>query len=172
MDELTQLATKYGTDKWGKHHYTPVYYDMFATRRDSVKKVVEIGAGEGASLRMWRDFFPKAVVYGMDNEENRIFNEDRITVLEGDQSNGNDLRSFISRIGWDIDLIVDDGSHKSSDQVFSCLTLMPWINKPVRYAIEDVSDPEIIKCFDRYETELVKCGDRNDDRLIIVRYKI
>ena len=87
VNELDQLALKYGADKCPqiKHGYTPYYYNLLNDRRLTIKKVLEIGAGEGASLRMWSDFFPNALVYGADNQDNRVFKEDRIEVFKCDQ---------------------------------------------------------------------------------------
>lgn len=146
-NELDELAIKYGTDKAPqiRHTYTPFYYDLLKERRLNIKKVLEIGAGEGASLRMWRDFFPNAQIYSADNVDSRIFKEDRIEVFKCDQSSEQDLRDLIAKTGSDIDLVVDDGSHIPEHQVFTCLTLMPLLQKKVIYVIEDVTEPEIIK---------------------------
>ena len=169
MDTLTKLAIKYKTDKWGKHHYTPYYYNLFKDWRESVKKVVEIGAGEGASLRMWRDFFPNALIYGGEVDEGRVFKEDRIEVFKCDQADTLDLMDLIVKTGHDIDLFVDDGSHKPEDQVFTLNNIMPNLHKGTIYIIEDVSDPSIMKEIDVYKPEMVEIGKRYDDRLIIVR---
>src|SRR5689334_235700 len=112
MDKLTEFAIKYKADKWGKHTYTPFYYRLFKDKQEKVKKVLEIGAGEGASLFMWQDFFPNARIYGADNQDNRIFKKERIEVVKCDQSEGVDLDSLIRKTGTDLDLVIDDGSHK------------------------------------------------------------
>ena len=65
--ELTALADKYGTDKGNLgHHYTPVYELFFAPIKYEAKKVFEIGVFKGASMRVWHDYFPNAVVYGIE----------------------------------------------------------------------------------------------------------
>src|SRR3990167_2507206 len=147
MDKLTELAIKYKTDKWGKHHYTPHYYEMFRnnSKRRRVKKVLEIGVGEGAGLRMFRDFFPNAMIYGADNDGTRIFKEDRIEVIPCDQSKKEDLIMLFDIIGLDIDLVIDDGSHKPEDQVYTCMSVMPNLKKGCVYVIEDVADLSILE---------------------------
>lgn len=174
MDTLSKLGKKYGTDKIGKHGYLPVYYDLFKNRskRHRVKKVLEIGVGEGAGLRMFRDFFTNAMIYGADNDGNRIFKEDRIEVIPCDQSNKEDLIMLFDIIGTDIDLVVDDGSHKPKDQVYTCMSVMPILKKDCIYVIEDVADLSILEPISKeYATNTVECGERYDDRLIIVRHK-
>lgn len=166
------------TDKIGKHHYLPVYYEMFKDRRETVKKVLEIGTAEGAGLKMFRDFFPNARIYGIEIDPKRVYDLqglDRIEVLKGDQSNLLDIESSLSYFDDDdIDIIIDDGSHKPEHQIFTCLTLMPTLNENVTYIIEDVADSSadfIFKCLQSYDTQMIKVGNRYDDRLIIVKHK-
>ncbi len=173
MDDLSKLAKKYGADKWGKHNYTPVYYDLFKDRRESVKKVLEIGAGEGASLFMWRDFFPNAHIYAGEIEYSRLLIEKRIEVIKCNQTKEEDLISLINLTGPDIDLFVDDGSHKPEDQLFTALAIMPLLNKDAIYIIEDVVDTKVIaialmKGLHGYYINIKHCGERYDDSLIII----
>lgn len=174
MDQLTQLAIKHKTDKWGKHHYTPVYFDLFhnKSKRGAVKKVLEIGVAEGAGVRMFRDFFTNAMIYGADNQDNRLHKEDRIEVFKCDQSKEIDLVKLLEKTGKDLDFVVDDGSHDPKHQLFTCLILMPYLPKSVVYVIEDVAKPEIIKeLLTKYDCEIKEVGERYDDKLIIVRHK-
>jgi len=169
MNDLEKLGIKYGTDKATKHHYLDVYYDLFKDRRNEVEKVLEIGVGEGAGLRMFRDFFPNAMICGADNDLMRIFTAERIEVIKCDQSDETDLVNLSANVGIDIDLVIDDGSHKPEDQLFTCLTLMPLLNKNVTYVIEDVADLSIVEPISKeYSTNIVECGKRYDDRLVIV----
>jgi hypothetical protein len=173
MTLLCDLALKYGTDKCPqiKHHYTEVYYEMFRDRRRDVRKVVEIGVHTGASLRMWRDFFPNAMVYGADIVPKFLFRDERIETFRCDQSAKGDLVELIGKTGTDIDLFIDDGSHQPSDQVLSCLTVMPLLDEGAIYVIEDAWSVGIVESLGDYDWEKVGFADRasRDDRLIIVR---
>jgi len=171
MDKLSKLGLKYGTDKIGKHNYLPYYHKLFKDKRESVKKVVEIGAGEGLGLRMFRDYFPNAMIYGGEIDPNRIFKEDRIEVIECDQSKGEDLTRLVDKIGKDIDIWIDDGSHKPKDQAYTCRKMMPHLKDDVIYIIEDVADLSILKYFKDYAVDVVVLSKRYDDRLIIVKHK-
>lgn len=164
---LCELAYKYGTDKCPqiKHAYTPFYYELLNERRASIKKVLEIGVGHfrgmqkvavthdpglsrfyhrGASLYMWRDFFPNALVYGADIRPETIFEDTRIKTYLCDERKKEDLEELIEQTGADIDFVVDDASHRMDEQVFMCQTLMPLLKKDVVYVIEDVSYPHRI----------------------------
>lgn len=175
-DELTQLSIKHGTDRHpgSKHHYTPYYHRLFGPKKDSVKKILEIGVGEGAGLRMWRDYFPHAAIFGADNDPLRVFKDDRIQVFFCDQSSQISLEAVVKLTGPDLDFVVDDGSHKSPDQVFTCLTLMPLLHQNVTYIIEDVADLCIVKQLTTYNLEippLQRKRKRYDDFLIVVRHQ-
>lgn len=176
MDDLTKLAVKYGTDRHpgSKHSYTPYYFNLLKAKRQKVKKILEIGVGEGPGLRMWQDFFPNALIYGAEVDPNRIFEQDRIKVLKCDQSNTEDLKNVLRQTGADIDFVFEDGSHKPEDQILTCLTLMPLLNDDVTYIIEDVADLNIIKSLSDYEIEVPKLNrrkERYDDWLVVVRKK-
>lgn len=154
MTTLCQLAAKYGVDKCPAigHTYTPHYNALFTLSRDSIKKVVEIGIGNvplmkpivgasykpGASLRMWRDYFPGAQVIGCDILPEVIFNdEERIRTHIVDQSNKESLLAFKSIIG-NPDLILDDGSHIESHMKLSFEILWDAVKVDGIYIIEDV----------------------------------
>lgn len=172
-DELSQLAKKYGTDKWGKHHYTPVYYDLFKDKRNEVKKVLEIGPAEGAGLFMFRDFFPNAIIYGAEIDEhrvNKLRGLDRIVPFGCDQSKQKDLMMIYQRFGVDFDLIIDDGSHKPSDQATSCWSLYNFLAEGGYYIIEDVANAKVVmERLNPLNPELKRVGDRYDDQLIIIK---
>jgi len=185
-DQLSELALKYETDKCPqiKHPFTPFYFELLKDRRQSTKKVLEIGVGSremdwwrsyrtGASLLMWRDFFPYAKIYGADNDPRAMVNDIRIKTFLCDQSKEGDLLNLIEKIGSDIDLIIDDGSHKTKDQIFTCQTLMPIINKEVVYIIEDVKEPQTIaKALNSYDHRIPRFRRRfGDDNLVIVTNK-
>jgi hypothetical protein len=175
-DDLSMLALKYKVDKCPqlKHGYTPYYYGLLKDKKQTIKKVLEIGAGEGASLRMWRDFFLKAEIYGAEIDPKRIFTDGRIKIVKCDQSSKNDLVDLISNIGPDIDLVIDDGSHIPKDQVFTCLTLMPMLKKDVIYVIEDVADLTIEEQLTGYELvvpQIIHTKRKYDDRLFVIRNK-
>lgn len=161
LTPLCKLAHKYGTDKCPqlKHTYTPFYYKLWKDKRKLVKKVLEIGIGHykgmqhveitydpglnrqyhrGASLYMWRDFFPNAQIYGADIRPETIFQDERIKTYLCDERKKEDLERLIQEAGSDIDLFVDDASHHLNDQIFACQTLMPLLKKGVYYIIEDV----------------------------------
>ncbi len=139
IGELTPLADEWGTDKGTRgHHYTEVYDRFFFPIRQEARKVLEIGVLKGASLRMWRDYFPHAFVYGVDIEDTRSVDSDRIRTFVADQANRTQLQKVIDATGSDFDLIVDDGGHTMEQQQVSFGFLFPHVRPGGYYVIEDV----------------------------------
>lgn len=187
-NELDDLALRYGSDKtpFIKHFYTEYYYELFAPIREKVKRVLEIGVGDsaemswtgvpnyqtGASLRMWRDFFPHAQVYGADIKPLTV-DEPRISVMQCDQANADDLKRLLKRTGKSLDIVIDDGSHLPEHQLFTCRTLMPMLKRGVLYLIEDCAHPEIIDSLPEYRCHAVRHSKMRfkDDRVILVQHR-
>ncbi len=140
---LNKLAAIYGTDKWGKHYYTPHYHAHFQPFRFNKIKVLEIGAGgyenpyKGCnSVRMWRKYFPFAQIYTMDLHDKSFHREKRIATFQGSQTDVKFLENMINETGR-LDIIIDDGSHYSSDVIKSFKALFPKLRNGGIYVVED-----------------------------------
>ena len=170
---LCNLAYKCKTDKCPqiKHAYTPFYYEVLKNKKGSIKKVLELGVLKGGSLRMWRDFFPDAQIYGMDISAKTLIQEDRIKTYLGDSTKEFDLLTLLDKIGDDIDLLIDDGSHRRADQIATCKLLRPMLKNAI-YIIDDVLFPDTIgKPLPEFTMESPNLVDKKyrDDRLLIVK---
>ena len=142
--DLTELAKHFRTDKWGNHFYTPHYQHHFAHLRDQPIRLLEIGIGGysrekagGASLRMWKHFFPKAQIVGLDIEDKSFVEEDRIKAYQGDQSDP-ELLARINEESGPFDIIIDDGSHRVFHVLPSFEILFPLLVDGGTYVIEDI----------------------------------
>ena len=188
MTKLCKLAYKYGTDKCPKlsHPYTPYYHELFKKRRKDIKKVIEVGIGTknymhyfpdhyvtGASLRMWRDYFPNAQIYGIDILPESIFQDDRIETFLLDQTKIEDLETLIKKTGSDIDIFIDDGLHARYTQLNLCKTMMTMLDKGVTYIIEDIARPErFFHQLRHYNCENPDLGARKPkEDIIVVKHK-
>src|SRR6266496_4172672 len=130
---LCELGFKYGTDKSplvSGSYYTEFYYELLKDKKETIRKVLELGVGSqvtlqrvpenyirGASLRMWRDFFPNAQIYGIDLSPTAIFQDERIKTFLLNTKDATQMKKLISEIGSDIDLVVDDGTHREKSQL-------------------------------------------------------
>jgi hypothetical protein len=137
--ELTRLADKYKTDKGSiLHHYTEVYEYFFYPIKSTARKICEIGILEGASLKMFAEFFGKAVIYGIDIKDASQLNSERIRTFVADQSDRKQLAAFINANGSEFDLILDDGGHSMPQQQVSFGYLFKDVRPGGYYIIEDV----------------------------------
>lgn len=141
--DLNKLAVHFKTDKWGTHRYTQHYQRHLQHLKNESFNLLEIGIGGysrsgqgGASLRMWKHFFPNAQIFGMDIHDKSFVDEDRITTFVGDQSDPASLNAVADKIG-ELDVIIDDGSHRSPHVITTFETLFPRLKDGGIYAVED-----------------------------------
>ncbi len=187
MTELCDLARKWGTDK--AIYYTPYYHELFHERRNEVKKVLELGIGHpetmlssvcrmgltsyliGASLYMWRDYFPNADIYALDNKRDIFVNDVRIKSFFVDQEIPLTFHYAAEEVGKDFDIIIEDGNHTELCQCTSALRLLPLLKPGGIYVIEDVGEwannlLNRLVVMAGYRCELVDFGEA---RIIVVR---
>lgn len=141
---LDALAQRFGSDKWGDHLYTEHYERHLARYRDSRIRLLEIGVGGfedpcrgGESLRMWKHYFPRGLIHGLDLYDKTPLEEPRIRTFVGDQSDRAFLAELAARIG-PLDVVVDDGSHVSDHVVASFQALFPLLEDGGTYVVEDL----------------------------------
>lgn len=141
--DLSRLATLYNSDKWGAHFYTPHYARHFGPLRRRPITLLEIGIGGyedpyggGASLRMWRAYFPKGRIYGVDIHDKSSHDEKRIRTFRGDQTDQAFLERVVREIGRP-DIIIDDGSHINAHVVATFGILFPLLADDGIYVVED-----------------------------------
>lgn len=141
--DLAALALVYNTDKWGSHWYARYYERFFAPRRSRRLNVLEIGIGGyrdpeagGGSLRMWRTYFPKSRIYGIDIHDKRPHDEARIKTFCGSQADPAFLARVVQQIGT-LDIVIDDGSHQNEHVLTSFGILFPHLSDGGLYVIED-----------------------------------
>jgi hypothetical protein len=136
------LATLYGTDKgpaedpasglWVGHNYTPHYERHFEPLRALPVTLLEIGVREGASLRMWAEWFTNAQIIGVDFDPTCTLNEGRVSTIICPIQ---DLQ-FTSPL----DIVVDDGSHVAEDISAGLSKLWPLVVLGGWYVVEDIGN--------------------------------
>jgi SAM-dependent methyltransferase len=119
------------------HDYIELYEKFFEPIRSQVERVFEIGVWHGDSLRLWDAYFPNARIFGIDIEDTSMYATERITTFVADQSDREQLGSFIERYGGDFDIIIDDGGHSMEQQQVSFGYLFRFVRPGGYYVIED-----------------------------------
>ena len=202
-NELNKLCKKFGCDKgsfdgcqkffsWKPHSYTDLYFFLFSNQRSHIKKVFELGIGTnkvfnnelkrkslpGASLRVWKNFFFKAKIYGADIDTNTLFEEDRIKTFEVDQFDSKSIKEMWKKIKIrDFDLIIDDGCHQFEGTINFFLNSINFLGPDGFYIIEDIfyKDKErFITFFEKkkinyFFVELSSRNNLKDNNLLVIK---
>jgi len=161
QESLHSIGARHGTDKSHYGTLLPFYEKHLSQYRDQEINVLEIGVFFGASLRMWREYLPKAQVYGMDHFTGKQGNGqvfqgardfwdkvqskeaegvDRIHLIECDQSDRKGLEKVkddFLKSGIKFQFILDDASHLMKDQQLSLGILWPLLKTNGTFFMED-----------------------------------
>lgn len=141
-EHLRVIGTKCGCDKVIPHNYHSFYAAHFLDYVDRPFKLLEIGIGGegrevgGASLQLWAEVFPLAEIYGLDIYDKSVLETDRVKTFIVDQGDSAALSEFVKKHG-PFDIIIDDGSHKRSDQLTSLFSLISSVVPGGYYVLED-----------------------------------
>ena len=124
-------------DKW--LHYLPIYDRYFARFRYAPVRILEIGVSKGGSLAMWRKYFGgSAIIFGIDIDKTCLEQDGQFgSVRIGSQTDTEFLEQVVSEMGG-IDIVIDDGSHRSPDIKASFEYLFPKLANGGVYLIEDL----------------------------------
>jgi hypothetical protein len=174
---LSKLCDKYGSDKgsltsaghaysWPAHTYTDFYSQIWSHCRYSVRRVFECGLGTnntsvpsnmgalgkpGASLRVWRDYFPNAEIVGADVDKSVLFQESRISTFHVDQLDPHLIRRMWDAVGDPgFDFMIDDGLHTFQAGVTLFENSISRLIPNGIYVIEDVGAGDLARYFDYF----------------------
>ncbi|HLJ96161.1 MAG TPA: hypothetical protein VKU02_23495 [Gemmataceae bacterium] len=135
---LTVLGEKYEPTK-RYHNYLPYYWLHFRDIREQVRTVLEIGVETERSVQMWEEFFPNAIVYGLDiNPKCQCVESGRVKIFIGDQADHSFLKACLQGMATPPDIIIDDGSHRPDHQIRTFNYLFPRMSDHGIYVIEDM----------------------------------
>lgn len=126
------------SNKWDSYL---IYYDsLFMPMRQENISLLEIGVQNGGSLETWSEYFLNAKQFiGCDINPKCAdlkYEDERINIIVG---NANDTATFqeVMKKCNEYDIIIDDGSHISSDVITSFINYFPLLNPGGIYVVED-----------------------------------
>lgn len=128
------------SDKWAGNlrHYERMLRDF----RDREVRLLEVGVQNGGSLEIWSKFFEKGRRFiGCDIDPGcgeLVYYDPRISVLVNDVG-APITRTQAMRICGQFDIIIDDGSHQSSDIIRAFLSFFPILSRDGLFIIEDMA---------------------------------
>jgi len=131
--ELCELGKRYDTDKSSQrsnvtnlrhcHPYTVFYDGLFKSKRNEHLKIAELGILDGASLLMWKEYFPNSEIYGFEynthliDEFKKKFDNERITLELIDVTNKDRIVNAFLNVNTLYDIIIEDTTHQFEDQI-------------------------------------------------------
>ena len=149
---LDYLFKKYETDKSNAIHGFTKYYTNHLNRLKNKRlNFLEIGSAGGGSAAAFVHYFDKSNVFCLDVNLTLVkYKSDKINFFGLDSSNSKMLYRFLKNIEErfsvkKFDVIIDDGSHILSDQLFSINYFYKYLKKGGYYIIEDYKFPNYYK---------------------------
>ena len=119
---LEEIVDNSKTDKNTNHSYLPLYQKLLQSKKETAKNILEVGIGDfgnknGGSIKLWRDFFTNATIYGLDilpieYVMDEILNDDRIVLFTSTDAYNEDffITHFLNN-NIKCDFMLDDGPH-------------------------------------------------------------
>lgn len=142
MKPLGPIGTFHGTDKGDAAHshqgvsFLDIYQGYFGPIRGQVQHLLELGVWQGASLRMWKEYFPGATIWGVDIDPSaQIHGRANLHTVWGSQSNPQTLAKVAN--GGPLDIVIDDASHVVQYTLASLRLLWPRVRPGGFYVLED-----------------------------------
>ena len=156
---LDKLFSHYGTDKseyskdkkYRNHGFSKYYEKHLSFLKNKKIKILEIGSFSGASAAAFSKYFSNCEIYCLDiNISNFKYYSKKIHVFGIDSSNPEMIKKFLKKINLKenfkyFDIIIDDGSHKQSDQLNALNHFYEYLIEGGFYVIEDYKFPNYFK---------------------------
>ena len=166
---LDYLFKKYETDKSNECHGFTKYYTNHLNKLINKKiNFLEIGSARGGSAAAFVHYFDKSNIFCLDVNLTLVkYKSDKINFFGLDSSNSKMLYRFLKYIEErfsvkKFDVIIDDGSHILSDQLFSINFFYKYLKKGGYYIIEDYKFPNYYK----------RCNDVDENTIDIIIKKL
>lgn len=138
IDALHRSKTGKVSDKWASYL---TYYDaLFAPLREAPISMLEIGIQNGGSLETWASYFTQARQFiGCDIAprcEALRYEDPRVSVVVGDANSAPAYQKILG-LCPQFDVVIDDGSHVSTDIINSFINYFPHVKPGGLYVVED-----------------------------------
>jgi hypothetical protein len=130
---LSSIGKKHKTDK-ATHGYLDHYDVALSALKDLPIQMLEIGIQDGFSLKMWEEYFPQGMIYGVDIHNKEKFDTTRIKTFTINQEN----KHHLSTLPKNLDFIIDDGGHTMLQQQVTINTLFNHLKPKGIYILEDL----------------------------------
>ena len=133
-----------GTDKNTIHNYTGIYAELLKPYIDKAGTLLEIGVQHGGSSLLWHEYLPGFRLFLSDIQDivpDLIWDQmdpERYDFYQGDAYNGGSIKQFTDECAEGFDIIIDDGPHSLSSQLFAVEYYYPMLKPGGILIIEDI----------------------------------
>jgi SAM-dependent methyltransferase len=152
ITDMCLIGGKYASDKSPlkmdgiyRHAYTPIYGLLFAQLKNRPIDIAEIGIWGGEGLKIFRDFFPEARLFGFEFERESIewvtrlgMKNTRIAFI--DVAKEDCITRAFEDAGTRFDIIIDDSTHLAAHQINVIRRCAPFLKDGGMLIIEDIFD--------------------------------
>jgi hypothetical protein len=137
MTTLSQLVNNKYTDKNTTHSYLNLYEQLLHHKKETAKNILEIGIGDfgeknGGSIKLWKDYFKNATIYGLDilpitRVIDELITNQRVHLYTSVNAYDNTFftKTFLNK-NIKCDMILDDGPH-TLESMIQCIRLYSQI---------------------------------------------
>jgi len=142
MNSLSELYRTHHdkvSDKW--EIYLSTYDRIFSPYRDKPVQLLEVGVQNGGSLEIWSKYFTQAQkLIGCDINPACAalqYEDPRVAIVVVD-ANTDEAEHQITSNGQQFDIVIDDGSHRSSDIIKTFARYFPKVVDGGVFVAEDL----------------------------------
>jgi len=137
------------TDKNTSHSYLDLYENLLSGKKESATTVLEVGIGDfgeknGGSIKLWRDYFTNATIYGLDilpadRVIDELLTDPRVVLYTSTNAYNEDFvnDNFVTK-GLKFDFMLDDGPHTLQSMKDFIRLYLPLLKEDGILIIEDV----------------------------------
>lgn len=140
LENLYRRHTGKRSDKWSA--YFDIYDKALAPYKNKNINLLEIGVQNGGSLEIWDEYFPNALrIMGCDinNDCKKLkYNSPKIKLLVKNVNADEAFNEITQYFEKGVDILIDDGSHDSSDIIKTFAKYFDTINENGLFIAEDL----------------------------------
>ena len=149
ISTLCELGKKFSTNKspinmnGHRSGFTGIYNLLFSNMRDKKIHFAEIGIEKNSSIKMWRDFFPLAVIHAFEFDDKKIENAKKDNLENTfyhkiDVGNDASIVNSFKGTNSKFDIIIDDSTHIFDDQIRIVNICNKFLNNNGILILEDI----------------------------------
>ena len=138
------------TDKHTTHSYLVLYENLLRDKRETAQNVLELGIGDGGSLKLWREYFTNATITGIDllsqdSFLNELKHDDKMKIYHStDGYNASFVFSTFLNNSILFDFMLDDGHHTLEGQQAFIILYSQLLSDDGILVIEDIQNMDYI----------------------------